>query len=306
MSTSPLQDPSPHEPRAQDPSTPYAVVIIPAHNEAGTIKHCLDAVLDDPNRDRLDVLVATNGCTDNTAELAEEYGAPVRVLDSPVAGKGAALNMALAATPDVVRIYVDADVVVSPGAMTEIVETMKRTDALAAAPKIVFDTSQSTLPARLYLETWAKADYFTEGHVGTGLYAISAVGHQQIPTFDDLFAEDLLPIQRFPRNRRATASNATFRPLFPQNLRDLVKVQMRQQVGVIEFFEWLEENGEAKSLDSLDKTWIRKLLRDPRNWAGVALYTPLRVVIQVGAQWKRRYGTRTWTRDETSRQSAAA
>ncbi len=284
----------------------YAAVIIPAHNESGTIQRCLDAVLNDPNRDQLDVLVATNGCTDNTAELAEAYGHPVRVLDSPVAGKGAALNMALAATPDVTRIYVDADVEVSPGAMTEIVETMKRTNALAAAPRIVFDTSQSTLPARLYLDTWAKADYFTEGHVGTGLYAISAEGHEWIPTFADLFAEDLLPIQRFDRSRRVTATNATFEPLFPQNLRDLIKVQIRQQVGVLEFFEWLEQNGEKSTLDSLDKAWIRKLLNDPRNWPGVALYTPLRVFIQAGAHLKHRFGTRTWTRDETSRQKAAA
>lgn len=284
---------------------PYASVIVPAHNEAQSIQRCLDAILDDPNSDRLDVLVATNGCTDNTAELAEAYGYPVRVLDSPVAGKGAALNMALAATPDVVRIYVDADVEVSPGAMTAIVETMQRTDALAAAPKLVLDIPNSTRPARLYLETWAKADYFTEGHVGTGLYAISADGHKQIPTFADLFAEDLLPIQRFSRDRRVTATEATFKPLFPQNLPDLLRVQIRQQVGVIEFHEWLKENGETEALDSLDKAWIRKLLRDPRNWPGVALYTPLRLLIQVGAQWKHRFGTRSWTRDETSRQAAA-
>ena len=296
--------PSPSSPGPED--LPYAVVIIPAHNEAGTIKRCLDAILDDPNHAEFDIVVATNGCTDNTAELANSYGHPVRVLDSSVAGKGAALNMALAATPDTVRIYVDADVEVSPGAMTAVVETMERTGALAAAPQLVFDTSNCSMPARLYLETWAKADYFTEGHVGTGLYAISATGHELIPTFDDLFAEDLLPIQRFDRHQRATASDATFRPLFPQNLRDLVKVHMRQQVGVIEFDEWLDEHGEERDLDSLDKAWIRKLFRDPRNWPGVALYAPLRLIIQVGAHWKHRFGTRTWTRDETSRQSAAA
>ncbi len=293
-------------PSATHPQDPYAVVIIPAHNEADTITRCLIAVLDDPNRDALDVVVATNGCTDNTADLAAAIGHPVRILDSPIAGKGAALNMALAHTADVTRIYVDADVVVSPGAITAVVETINRTGAMAAAPRIVFDTDNCSRPARLYLQTWAKADYFTEGHVGTGLYAISAEGHKQIPTFDDLFAEDLLPIQRFTPEQRVTASQATFQPLFPRNLRDLIRVQMRQQVGVIEFYEWLDANGEEPNLDSLDRLWIRKLLRDPTQWAGVALYAPLRVVIQVGAKWKRRFGTRTWTRDETSRQSVTA
>ncbi len=285
---------------------PYAVVIVPAHNEAGTIEACLHAILDDPHRDQLDVVVATNGCTDNTAELAEALGHPVRVVDSPVAGKGAALNLALASTPDVDRIYVDADVVVSPGAMTAIVEAIAENDAMAAAPRIVFDTSQSTTLARLYLETWAKADYFTEGHIGTGLYAISAAGHRHIPTFADLFAEDLLPIQRFARSERVTARDATFSPLFPHNLPDLIKVQMRQQVGVIEFHEWLEEQGEQPNLDSLDRGWITKLLSNPKNWAGVAVYAPLRVLIQIGAEYKRRFGTRTWTRDDTSRQVASA
>lgn len=288
------------------PSDPYAVVIIPAHDESGTIERCLRSVLDDPHRDQLDVVVATNGCTDDTAAKAEAFGHPVRVIDSPVPGKTAALDLALAATADVSRIYVDADVVVSGGAITAITETLERTGALAAAPRIVFDTSTSTLWARLYLDTWAKADYFTEGHVGTGLYAISAIGHRQIPTFGDLFAEDLLPIQRFELDQRATASDATFSPLFPQNLRDLIRVQMRQQVGVIEFHRWLDEIGEESNLDSLDRTWITKLLRDPRHWPGVGVYAPLRVAIQVGAAWKHRFAKRTWTRDDTSRQIHAS
>ncbi|MEE9415501.1 MAG: glycosyltransferase family 2 protein [Acidimicrobiales bacterium] len=285
------------------PADPYAVVIIPAHNESGTIARCLESVLDDPNSDRFDVVVATNGCTDDTALKAESFGHPVRVVDSALPGKTAALDLALAATADVTRIYVDADVVVSSGAMTAIAETIESTGAMAAAPRIQFDTTTSSLWARLYLETWAKADYFTEGHVGTGLYAISAEGHRKIPTFGDLFAEDLLPIQRFGIEQRATASEATFSPLFPRNLRDLVKVQIRQQIGVIEFHRWLEEVGEESTLDSLDRTWITKLLRDPSSWAGVAVYAPLRVLIQIGAAWKHRFGTRTWTRDETSRQA---
>ncbi|MEC7669161.1 MAG: glycosyltransferase, partial [Pseudomonadota bacterium] len=74
-------------------------VIIPAHNEAAVIGRCLASVLaSDPVR-FLQVVVVANGCSDDTARLAQSYndqfaenGWELTVLDLPVGGKPNALN----------------------------------------------------------------------------------------------------------------------------------------------------------------------------------------------------------------------
>lgn len=49
-----------------------ASVIVPAHNEANVIRTCLDSLVNQPGLDTL--IVACNGCTDDTAAIVQhEY-----------------------------------------------------------------------------------------------------------------------------------------------------------------------------------------------------------------------------------------
>ena len=49
-----------------------ATVIVPAHNEASVIRRCLNSLINQPDLDTL--IVACNGCTDDTAEIVRnEY-----------------------------------------------------------------------------------------------------------------------------------------------------------------------------------------------------------------------------------------
>jgi cellulose synthase/poly-beta-1,6-N-acetylglucosamine synthase-like glycosyltransferase len=99
---------------------PRTVVLIPAHNEADVISRCLASLsVDLPPNCRL-VCVAHN-CTDATAEIARNLGAEVvEVQDAGHGGKPDALKAGLqsldANPPDVV-VIVDADCVVSQGAV---------------------------------------------------------------------------------------------------------------------------------------------------------------------------------------------
>lgn len=47
-----------------------ASVIVPAHNEASVIRRCLDSLNGQAGLDTL--IVACNGCTDNTAEIVRK------------------------------------------------------------------------------------------------------------------------------------------------------------------------------------------------------------------------------------------
>ena len=57
-------------------------VVIPAHDEEAVIGRCLDALFEGALPGELDVVVACNGCTERTAEIAGGYGPAVRVLES--------------------------------------------------------------------------------------------------------------------------------------------------------------------------------------------------------------------------------
>lgn len=59
----------------------------------------------------MDIIVAANGCTDDTAEVAGAFGYPVRVLNMPpVPSKRAALEAGDEAAKTFPRVYLDVDV----------------------------------------------------------------------------------------------------------------------------------------------------------------------------------------------------
>jgi cellulose synthase/poly-beta-1,6-N-acetylglucosamine synthase-like glycosyltransferase len=94
------------------------VVLIPAHNEESSIAATLEAILAQRRPADL-VVVAANGCTDRTAELARAY--PVTVLELPRLEhrKSEALNIAwlrYAQDADLVACL-DADTVLTPNSL---------------------------------------------------------------------------------------------------------------------------------------------------------------------------------------------
>lgn len=105
------------------PASPRSAVIIPAHNEAGSIRRTIACILATrPAGAR--VLVVADNCTDATAEIASEAGADVIARRDPARrGKGFALHHGLGAlaadAPDIV-IFVDADCLVDPGTLDTI------------------------------------------------------------------------------------------------------------------------------------------------------------------------------------------
>ena len=60
---------------------PKFSVIIPAHNEEKVLGRCLDALLADSRPGEMEIVVAANGCTDRTVEIARGYCNPVRVVE---------------------------------------------------------------------------------------------------------------------------------------------------------------------------------------------------------------------------------
>jgi 1,2-diacylglycerol 3-beta-glucosyltransferase len=96
-------------------------IVIPAHNEAGVIRRCVESLQAQTfDRGLYEIVVIADNCTDDTAAVAASAGATVLLRDVPDArGKGRALQWAFErvlageSAPDAV-IVVDADSFADP------------------------------------------------------------------------------------------------------------------------------------------------------------------------------------------------
>src|SRR5689334_10135830 len=83
-------------------------VIIPAYNAVETLGRAIDSALAQSLPPH-EVVVVDDGSRDATAELAERYGPPVRVIRQSNAGPGAARNRGVQATSSPWVAFLDAD-----------------------------------------------------------------------------------------------------------------------------------------------------------------------------------------------------
>ena len=96
------------EPASGEP-LPRVSLVVAAHDEEDVIdRKVRDALAQDYPRERLEIVVASDGSTDRTAEVARAAGAD-QVLDLPRGGKVAALNAAVEQSSGDVLAFSDAN-----------------------------------------------------------------------------------------------------------------------------------------------------------------------------------------------------
>ncbi len=120
------------------PPLPSVALVIPAHNEAAVIREKIatSLALDYP-RELLRIVVAADGCTDDTVQAAELAGADV-VLDLPRGGKMAAQHAAIADLTEPIVAFSDANSVWEPGALRALVEALAPKDVGYACGHVTF------------------------------------------------------------------------------------------------------------------------------------------------------------------------
>jgi biofilm PGA synthesis N-glycosyltransferase PgaC len=84
-------------------------VLIPAHNEAGVLRECLDAVLAQ-TLPVDEIVVVADSCTDDTVSVAQSYGAVV--VETEQGGKAASQQVGLAHVTGDILVCIDADTVI--------------------------------------------------------------------------------------------------------------------------------------------------------------------------------------------------
>ena len=122
------------------PITPPVSLVIAAHNEAASIRAKLDNLLElDYPPDRLEIVVAADGCDDGTDTIAGACDdGRVRVLSLPRIGKAGALNAAVGAAKGEILVFTDANSMFAPSSLRALVAPFADPDVGAVAGNQIY------------------------------------------------------------------------------------------------------------------------------------------------------------------------
>jgi glycosyltransferase involved in cell wall biosynthesis len=275
---------------------PLASVIIPAHNEASVIARCLGALLRGSQPGELEIIVACNGCSDATADIARQVAPMATVLDLAEASKVAALNAGDDAATVFPRIYLDADVELTIEDLRRTVKAFEEPGVLCAAPRPEFVLDERPWTIRSFYRIWSRIPYLTEDMVGSGVYALNAVGRSRFGHFPSLTADDQFIMELFARPERRSVPDATFRLHTPRRLSGLLAMRTRVYRGNWELSRSAASGGQGPT--PAGRMVVDLARRDPRQAPAVALYLGVNLLARYRA--KRNPHAR-WERDLSAR-----
>ncbi len=264
-------------------------VIMPAFNEEAGIGNALRALTEDPEFGAdMEIVVAANGCTDRTAEIARSFG--VRVVEITTPSKTEALNAAEEMATGDVRVYLDADVPADAHLIRRLGAALAQPGIEAAVPRPMVDTSASTWPVRAYYAINARLPVFRGRLFGRGVIAVSARARSRFPRFPDITADDMV-LDAVVAAAEKTELDLPVRVVAPRTGGDLVRRVARARDGNAEFWRFVAAAPAGYNLladpvaGSSSTSWLRNVvLRRP--WLGPAAVVYVAVVLL--AERKRR------------------
>ncbi|WP_068299059.1 glycosyltransferase family 2 protein [Pararhodobacter sp. CCB-MM2] len=268
-------------------------VIIPACNEGRYIHACLSAILASEGPEGVQVIVAANGCTDDTVALSmtrsavfEDRGWRLDVLDLPALGKMGALDAGDAVAQFPTRVYVDADVVVSPPLLAQLAQALA-----TEAPRYASGTPVVTAigwSSKAFARLWVKLPFVTEGVPGFGVYAVNGAGRARWGTFPQIISDDTYVRVQFAPEERVKVP-ATYDWPLVEGFDRLVRVRRRQDQGVVELHEIIPAQMANEGKDAPSRGWLlRQAVADP---VAFGVYAAVKLAVKAG--WGRQTG---WVR----------
>lgn len=189
------------------PDLPFVSLILAAHDEEAVIAAKVrNALALDYPANRFEVIVCSDGSTDDTVVAAQAAGAH-RVLDLPWGGKVRAQDAGVDAARGEVLAFSDANAEWEPGALRALVAALAPADVGYACGRVTFvnaqdGTNQEGLYWRYEMDIRARESALSSVTAGNG--AIYAVRRDAYVRCDPVMGHDLaLPFQVVKGGRRA-------------------------------------------------------------------------------------------------------
>ncbi len=277
-----------------------ATIIVPAHNESAVISDCLESIVDQDGVDN--VIVACNGCSDDTAEIVQLRFPSVHCLDIPTASKTNALNEAEAKARELgmgfPSFYIDADTRLGPNAIKTIEEALASSPVLLAAPTPVIDTSQSSWLVRQYYKAWLGLPYVKQGVIATCSYVITERGRERFDEFPEVISDDGYVRGHFRSSEISNISRAEIYIRAPKDVISLIKIKTRARLGN----KQLLATGQWKVREHRSHVRILATRLFSSAFVPTLAYTLINLIIRVRADWQfRRIAQYRWEKDLSSR-----
>jgi glycosyltransferase involved in cell wall biosynthesis len=268
-------------------------VIIPASNEAAYIGPCLTALFASNGVTTAEVIVVANGCHDDTAaraqgfaEMAAAKGWHLQVINLPKGGKIGALNAGDAAAQADIRVYLDADVVVSPDLMAQLEQALAVAAPRYGSGRAVIPRAKSMV-TRAYARFWQTMPFAQSVAPGHGLFAVNAAGRNRWGAFPDIISDDTFVRLQFMPDERVGVPAPYYWPMI-EGFAALTRVRRRQDEGVAQLAERfpgiLANEGKGRlGLSGL----LRRALADPLGFATYAAVSVAVKVLRRNSDWTR-------------------
>ena len=266
---------------------PVASIVIPAHNESAVISRTLECLASPSSAGVIDVVVACNGCTDDTAARASAFGG-VRVIERPEPSKVEALNAGDEAARVWPRIYLDADIDFPASAIPGLLRALASPGILAGRPPFEYETTGATAWVRAYFRARVRVPSLSLSLWGAGVFALSETGHARVGNFPEVIADDVYVDLKFTKSEKAFPLTPPVRVRTPRRASDLIRILTRARRGPAE-----------QGLDTGSST-LRALIatvRGPQSLWDATVYVAFTVV----ARRRARRRSATWERDRSSR-----
>jgi glycosyltransferase involved in cell wall biosynthesis len=280
-----------------DPVRPC--VVIAAHTEEAVLGRTLARLVGHEAGSDLEVVVAANGCTDATAQVAR--GVPgVQVVEIPTPGKANALNLAERRAKGYPRVYLDADIALSRADLERLCSALDDGSVLAACPSRRFDLTGCSLVVRAYCAVSQHLPAFERGLFGKGVVALSLQGRQRFTTFPPVIADDLFLDSLFGPGEKAVLQEVTVSVAAPRRARDLLRRLERVRRGNRQLRAAAPAaTGGASTARSLPLSWLADVVL-PRPWLAPAavVYVAVTVVAELRARRATGVG---WGQDRSTR-----
>jgi glycosyltransferase involved in cell wall biosynthesis len=211
-------------------------IIIPASNEEGYIGACLTALLAS-DAVQAEVIVVANGCRDKTADVARGFAAAFaakgwgfKVVDLVEGSKPGALNAGDAVAVGAARVYLDADVVVTPPVMAQLARALAQDVAIYAGATPCIPRARSWV-TRAYARFWLGLPFAQSVAPGYGLFAVNAKGRARWGDFPAIISDDTFVRLQFAPHERVQVQGVYDWPM-SEGFGALVRVRRRQDAGM--------------------------------------------------------------------------
>jgi GT2 family glycosyltransferase len=158
-------------------------IVIPVRNDSARLARCLESIKANQNPSIVEIIVADNGSTDGSAEVAARLGA--RVIPCPGLRVSAVRNMAARTARGELIGYVDSDHELSPTWTTAAIRAMAD-PAVGAAGALCDPPPRGTWVQRAYGVMRGKTTHQADvGWLGAGNMVVRRQAFQAVKGFDE-------------------------------------------------------------------------------------------------------------------------